>query len=282
MRQATARVRRLGPGDADSLRAVLDRDPVTNVFVDARVEAAGADPLRRGRDTIWGYEEDASMVSACYAGANLVPVDATSRAAVAFARRALDGPRRCSSVWGPRSAVRPMWRELEPSWGPARAIRHQQPFLVLDRPPEVAPDPSVRRVGMGELEPAYRACAAFFTEELGISPEAGGGGHYYRGRVEELIRARRMFARIERGEIVFKAEIGVATPRAFQVQGVWVAPAWRGRGLAGPAMAAVVSAGLAEVAPVATLYVNDFNVPARRAYDRLGFAQTDTFMTVLF
>jgi predicted GNAT family acetyltransferase len=82
--------------------------------------------------------------------------------------------------------------------------------------------------------------------------------------------------------VVAKAEIGIATPRAFQVQGVWVRPDRRGEGLAAPCVAAVVAAGLREVAPVASLYVNDFNVAARRAYARVGFEQTTTFMTVLF
>jgi predicted GNAT family acetyltransferase len=30
------------------------------------------------------------------------------------------------------------------------------------------------------------------------------------------------------------------------------------------------------------LYVNDFNVPARRAYLRVGFVEIATFSTVLF
>jgi hypothetical protein len=46
-------------------------------------------------------------------------------------------------------------------------------------------------------------------------------------------------------------------------------------------MAAVVQAALA-LAPVVTLYVNDFNVPARAAYLHAGFKQVGTFMSVLF
>jgi len=33
---------------------------------------------------------------------------------------------------------------------------------------------------------------------------------------------------------------------------------------------------------VVSLYVNDFNVAARRAYERVGFREVDTFMSVLF
>jgi predicted GNAT family acetyltransferase len=43
-----------------------------------------------------------------------------------------------------------------------------------------------------------------------------------------------------------------------------------------------VQAALATIAPVVTLYVNDFNAPARAAYHRVGFTQAATFCSVLF
>jgi predicted GNAT family acetyltransferase len=98
----------------------------------------------------------------------------------------------------------------------------------------------------------------------------------------DLIRASRSFARIEPdGHVTFKAEIGAVTPYACQVQGVWVPPEDRGRGHAVRGMAAVVQAAL-DLAPVVTLYVNDFNAPARAAYRHAGFSQVGTFMSVLF
>ena len=60
-----------------------------------------------------------------------------------------------------------------------------------------------------------------------------------------------------------------------------MAPSWRGQGLAAPAMAAVVEQVRAEVAPVVTLYVNDFNTPARATYARVGFTEFGSFATVL-
>jgi hypothetical protein len=46
-------------------------------------------------------------------------------------------------------------------------------------------------------------------------------------------------------------------------------------------MAAVVQAAL-RMAPVVSLYVNDYNLPARAAYRRAGFSDVGTFMSVLF
>lgn len=97
-----------------------------------------------------------------------------------------------------------------------------------------------------------------------------------------MIRAGHALARIDDGEVIFKAEIGSATEAACQVQGVWVAPAHRGRGLAAPGMAAVVNIAQASISASVSLYVNDFNYPARKAYDRVGFTQSETFTTVLF
>ncbi|BFO15774.1 hypothetical protein SHKM778_21620 [Streptomyces sp. KM77-8] len=47
-------------------------------------------------------------------------------------------------------------------------------------------------------------------------------------------------------------------------------------------MSAVLRYALTDVAPVASLYVNDYNTPARRTYRRVGFRETGAFMSVLF
>jgi predicted GNAT family acetyltransferase len=100
--------------------------------------------------------------------------------------------------------------------------------------------------------------------------------------VTQLVHRGWSFARIEDGRVVFKAEVAAASPYAAQVQGVYVDPSRRGEGLAAAGMAAVVRMALADIAPVVSLYVNDHNVAARRAYARVGFEQTALFTTVMF
>ncbi|MDT4993306.1 MAG: uncharacterized protein QOH97_3198, partial [Actinoplanes sp.] len=46
--------------------------------------------------------------------------------------------------------------------------------------------------------------------------------------------------------------------------------------------AAVVRDALRRVAPTVSLYVNDYNTPARRVYSRCGFQSAGAFATVLF
>ncbi|MEU8340254.1 GNAT family N-acetyltransferase [Actinomadura meyerae] len=261
--------------------AILDADPVSNVFVSSRVHAAGLDPRRLGAQ-MWGYLRDGRLVSLCYSGANLIPVAAGPEAIRAFAERARAQGRRCSSIVGPVDAVGELWEILAPYWGPPRAVRASQPVMATSDVPDVPPDPHVRRVAMEEFDIVYPACVAMFTEEVGVSPNAGDGGVLYRARVAELIRDGRAFARIEDGRVMFKAEIGAVTPRACQVQGVWVPPDLRGRGLSETGMSAVVREALRSVAPTVSLYVNDYNTRARAAYRRVGFGELGSFMSILF
>ena len=182
---------------------------------------------------------------------------------------------------GRAEAVEVMWRRLEPAWGPARSVRISQPLLVLDRPPFVERDLGVRRADMDDFDAYVHAATEMFTEELGVSPHVAPGVAAFRARVRELIRRGRAFVVLDpEGEIAFKAEVGAVSRHTAQVQGVWVRPDLRGRGIATRALAAVCGHALA-LAPSVSLYVNDFNIAAMRLYERLGMRPVATLATVL-
>jgi len=274
-------LRLLGPSDLPAMLELAAQDPVVNVFADYRSRLTGLDPRWLGGE-MWGYLVDGRLVAACHAAANLVPVQAGGAALDAFASRAVSQRRRCATIVGPTGTVAALWRRLERHWGPARDLRWDQPHLEIGGEPAVAPDPLVRRTERSDLDALYPACVAMYTEEVGVSPETGGGADLYRARVGQLVSRGWSFARFERGEVVFKAEVAATSPHACQVQGVYVVPHRRGEGLAEAGMAAVVSLALADIAPVVSLYVNAHNTPARRAYERVGFRQSATFATIMF
>ncbi len=279
LRTASSRV--LEARDLPEVLRLLEVDPVSDVFVASRVLTGGLEPWRLGAE-VWGYGERGRLEALCYSGANLMPVQARPEAVRAFADRARRQGRRCSSIAGEAEAVGLLWQHLAPSWGRAREVRPRQPLLEIAGPPAVAPDPDVRPVRRDEVGLLLPACVAMYTEEVGVDPLAGGGGPAYRARVEELVAAGRAYARVEDGRVLFKAEIGAATRASCQVQGVWVAPALRGRGLGTAGTAAVVEQARTTFAPSVSLYVNDFNTSARRSYEKVGFRPYGTFASVLF
>jgi ribosomal protein S18 acetylase RimI-like enzyme len=274
-------IRPLGPPDLAAFLELTARDPVVNVFADYRARTTSLDPRWLGGE-VWGRWVGGDLAAACHVGANLVPIGADADDARAFGERALTRGRTVSTLVGPAAPLRVLWDTVGASWGRPREQRWVQPHLVLDGPPVVQPDAQLRRSTRADFEALYPACVAMYTEEVGVSPEIGGGGDLYRARVLQLISRGWSFVRVEEGRVVFKAEVACASPYAAQIQGVYVVPDRRGQGLATAGMAAVAQLVRAEIAPVVSLYVNEWNAPARAAYERVGFRQTATFATVMF
>lgn len=282
LRTATA-LRTLERRDRDAVLALCDVDPVGSVMLAERVQRVGSEPLRLGGE-IWGFSQNGALTSICWSGANLVPVGSASSAALdAFASRARRSGRTYSSLFGPADAVLGLWERLEATGWRARQVRATQPLFAVDHVGAVPPDAAVHRATADDLAAVLPASVAMFTEEVGYSPVSGDGGASYRRRVAELLREGRTFVRrAPDGRVVFKADLGAVSAAVAQVHGVWVDPAYRGRGLAAPAMAAVLAGALRENAPVVSLYVNEYNARAVAAYRRVGFEQVGTFATVLF
>ncbi len=277
----TLPARLLGDADRGAVQRLLDRDPYAGAQVAEQVAVYGL-AWWRTEARVFGYGSGRGLESLCWIGNNLIPVHATPAAVAAFAELAGLNGRTCSSLVGTADAVLDLWTRLAPAWGRARDVRPCQPLLATGVAPDIPPDPRVRLVRERELAALYPAAVAMYTEEVGISPTADGGDLAYRERVADLIRGRRMYARFADGRVVFKAELAAVTRHTAQIQGVWVDPGWRGRGMATRAMAAVVRDALRRVAPTVSLYVNDYNHAARTVYARCGFQRVGTFATVLF
>lgn len=274
-------VRVLATADVPAFLELANQDPVVNVFAVHRAHTTNLESRWLGGE-MWGRFDGGHLVAACHVAANLVPVQAGPEDAAAFAERALTRRRTASTIVGPQTAVRSFWDEVGPSWGRPRDTRWDQRHLEIAGPPAVRPDQGVRAGVQGDLDSLYPACVAMYTEEVGVSPEAGGGADLYRARVAQLVGRGWSFVRYDGDELVFKAEVACATEHAAQIQGVWVPPHRRGEGLATEGMAAVVHQVRARISPTVSLYVNDWNHAARSVYERVGFVETTRFATVMF
>ncbi|NLE17348.1 MAG: DUF4081 domain-containing protein, partial [Propioniciclava sp.] len=254
------RSRVLDAGDRALVTRLLDADPVGNCFVASRVEAGVLDPSGVGE--LWGYPAHAPR-SLLHVGANIVPVAADAEALDAFA---LDIGRWRSfvAIVGPVAQVFGLWDRLSAEWphayADARVVRERQLLMACTGPTAVDADPRLRPARAEDFDSYFAGAVHMYREELEEDPLTTNPVGYRR-YVRSLIDDRRAFAIVEDGRVVFKADLGAMSRRVAQVQGVWVAPDLRGRGLSVPAMAGVTDAILAG-GRIASLYVNDFNAPA--------------------
>jgi predicted GNAT family acetyltransferase len=274
-------VRALSGADTLALRRLALQDPVANVFILAHLRAAGSAAPTTGGAAVLGVFDDGILLGACWAGANLVPVELDPGFAGLVAEAASASGRRFASAFGPADSVLALHAELAELGHAAHEVRDEQPLMTLCGPPAVEPNAHLALGQLADFDRILPACAAMFEEEVGYSPFLG-GKEFYSRRVEGLIRQGHSLAHVnDSGDVVFKAELGAVTADVTQIQGVWMNPGYRGQGLSAGYMAAVVEKARA-LAPVTSLYVNGFNIRARSTYERVGFRQVGTFATVLF
>lgn len=281
------RARVLDARDDALVRSLVSADPVGNLFIASRVDAG---VLRHGSPaTLYGWPAEAPR-HLLHAGSNLVPAFAYCEpderdAALAGFAEALGPHRWCQSIVGESGTALALHRTLavrSRSYAGQREIRPRQPLMVAHRVRSAAMDVPVRRITMAEFASYHAAAIAMYTEEVGVDPTAGGGRNGYRIHCQGLVDSGRAWGIVDdSGNVVFKADVGISCGGIAQVQGVWLEPGLRGRGLAAPAMAAATRCILTDHQAV-SLYVNDFNVRAVRTYLRTGFSVAGQFATVLY
>lgn len=263
---------RLGPEHRPALFELLDREPVTNVFLRSELR------LGARLDSWWGVGGADGLTAVVMGGPLVVPwiPDLADVPEVASALSRQPPPR---LIIGPAPAARALVASMMEDRRPTE-VRDPQPVLVLDRVPPVAAGVHIRRARTADLDQLTAAAAAMHREEMGVDPlalDAAG----WRRRMATLVDRGWSFLLLEGDEIAFKVELSAWTPEAVQLQGVWTDPRRRRRGLAKAALAAVCAELLRDV-PLCSLYVNAYNEPALQLYRRLGFRQVGEFATVIY
>lgn len=270
----------LGSAALSQMRALLDEHHVTGLLA---AQHLGEVDSRPGGAHMLGVDGPDGLRALAWSGYNFVPVG-DPEAMPLIARHVRRRGRRASSIVGSRPAVERLWKELDGAWGRPRERRMSQPALVIRGGPVVVGDVRVRPAEERDLPLLLPASVAMFAEEVGYDPTRGGGG--YAQYVQGLVAKRRSFVVIEpvRGEptVIFKADVGALWNGMAQIQGVWTLPELRGQGVGTAAMAQTVTLVQRALAPVVSLYVNDFNEAARHVYEKVGFSQEGTYATIMF
>jgi RimJ/RimL family protein N-acetyltransferase len=241
-------------------------DPIERVFLE--------DVARRGIGNFTAVENGGGLAALCHVGANLVPA---GEGCDAFAEPALRG--RATMMIGEERAVSELWSALSARMPAPREVRNEQPVFVIDEPP-AAGGTGLRPATPSDFDVLLPACASAHEEELGIDPLERDGGAF-RWRTRNQIDEGRSWLWAEDGVVLFKAEASAWTPRAVQVQQVWVDPEARGRGHAQRGMRDLIRLLLATT-PRVCLFVRPENASAIRVYERVGMRRVLSYRSVIF
>lgn len=238
------------------------------------------------------------LVGAFWLGSNLVPLVVPEQFRAAVAASITRSHRSLASIFGYADDVLPLWELIAGKLPLPLSVRENQPLMVLPdsadleavgraslyreglQAPQLSED-GARWARTSDRRSLLKASVAMFTEEVGYDPLSRDPAGYTR-RVDEFVRTgRTVVATNTEGVVVFKADLGLAFGEHCQIQGVWLHPAYRGRGLSTPLLAQAFEL-IKPRFPQISLYVNDFNTRARKLYESIGMEQIGTFATVVF
>ena len=138
----------------------------------------------------------------------------------------------------------------------------------------------VRQADMGDCDYVTENSALMIEGELGYDPRTRSPGDFEAG-VAQMIERGSWWVGEDRAGLCFSLNVGPYCDQTIQLQGIYVPQNRRGAGFATAALAGICRR-LFDEAPTLSLFVNDFNAPALRLYERTGFEEVGAFRSILF
>ncbi len=275
----------------------LSRSVPANLFCLCWLENHGVRPLSdpdlfafRG---IRGSDGELRAVSLAITD-RLVLIDASARSpARRFGRWCFNQNVAFDHVVSRASSVEPFWQaycEAAPDSreNKTRLDRHQTMYVlersewsdrIVERQPR--PEPSeIRYATLRDLDPLFLASARMHREETLEDPlDRDPDG--FRKHVRHRVESDRSFVWFDdRQRLIFKTDISAKGRYGVQLSGVYTTPRLRGCGIATRGIWDICSRLFEEGFPRVVLYVNHDNEPARRVYEKVGFAYETDYQTV--
>lgn len=170
--------------------------------------------------------------------------------------------------------------DLSPRWGRIRA-EFPESGMALEREALAAEsEPALRMARIEEAEAVAAGSVRAMNEEIGIDSSEREFARLVRSKAD-LIERNRYYVVEEDGEILFQAYLSARLPQAAQVQGVWVPPEHRNRGLATRCLAEMCRRCF-ESSDSIVLRVQNRNLPAVRVYEKVGFSHFLDYRSIWF
>lgn len=252
----------------------LSARPLRTFYLAGLVRDNGLEsPHNRG--TFYGCrDEEGRLTGVALVGHAIVFETESDAALAAFARLAQDHPL-AHMVAGTPDEVESFWAFYTDSEREARRVCREV-LLARPTPADAAgADDDLRPAAPEDLADVMRVQAQMAFDESGVSPlETDPEG--FRRRCARRIEMGRVWVVRREGRLVFKADVMADTPEVNYLEGVYVSPEERGRGL-GASCVAQLARRLAPRTGALCVFVNEENRAAQRLFRRAGFTPEGSF-----
>ena len=273
-----SRVQTLTESDTREVLDFLKVRPVHTVVMTSFIQDNGLEnPSNRGK--FFGYRNAAGEFEGVALIGHTTLVEARSEdALIALALKARESETPIHIMMSDGNSIESFWQFY--------ANENQKPRLVCEeRLFEIKHPVMVRETVAGlrlataaELLPIAEAHAEVAFEESGINPLEKDREGYLK-RVLRRIEQGRIWTVFDEGKLVFKADVIAETDEVMYLEGIYVNPDSRGRGLGAGCLSQLSRILLEKVKHVCLLSNVDFQ-QAHNAYLKAGFKSKDCCVTM--
>jgi hypothetical protein len=274
-------IRTLTNADTESIRTLLNQDPVANLYLRDLLDRQGVDYFGLHR---WlGAFDDGVLIAlnvdiACTLPNTpcklSVPVGNPNVCVVFGEYTASQGG--SERIMSTRQSSEAFWQGLG---FPEPIINHPQHVMSIHQPSE-GDALSIRPATKSMLPDLIESTALMRLEDEGIDPRKHDYG-LWQQTIEVLIAQRRIWVATEQGKLAFVIEIGTRCSKGTQIGSTYVPPQFRGQGFSTKGMRAIVNHLLQDTEFV-SLLVNEGNSIARKCYERVGFQYGSEYQLLAF
>jgi GNAT superfamily N-acetyltransferase len=264
-------LRPLRRSDTAEVLRLLDVRPLHNLFL-AHVVRVGALGVIPGFTGLFEREGLAGVLFVAAGGATALGVRDAS-ACAPLAQAAADGHVQPRHIMGPEDTSLPFWEAYRPCAAPV-VWERREPVYLLERGglqlPPLSGRGRVERATERDLAELVDNSAAQYAEDLRFDRRAEDPVGFHTRHEREVGEGRWWVLR-DGGRIAFQVHVGAESPDAVQIGGVFTAPELRRKGYATRGLVEISERLLRRKSAV-TLFCDEANAPARRIYERVGYA----------
>lgn len=181
-------------------------------------------------------------------------------------------------VFGEAKRLAEFWRHYVSPGQKFRLSKKELLFEIHDRPLNADGACELNRATTAELDQVVKAHAEMVRAETGVDPLAK-DARGFRERCAARIGQGRVWVLMKDGELVFKTDVVSNTPEVLYIEGLWVNPKFRGRGVARKCISGFCRTALNGSNSVCG-FVEAENLAAQSVYRRTGFSLCDRYEKV--
>lgn len=273
-----SRVRILTQKDCTEVLEFLKKRPVHTVVMTSFINDNGLEsPKNRGK--FYGYRNTAGKLEGVALIGHTTLVEShTNEALMSLALKARETETPIHMMMADGNSIVSFWQYYSAENTEPRLVCEERLFEIKYPVPVREPVAGLRLATEEDLAPVAEAHAEVAFFESGVNPlERDREG--FLQRVLRRIKQNRVWVVFDDEKLVFQAQIVAETSEVKYLEGIYVNPAYRGKGIGTNCLSQLSRKLLEEVSYVCLLSNVDFK-NAHQAYLKAGFKSKDSCVTI--